>query len=185
MRHSFRLHNRKRLPHFNKPGRIQVITFRLWDSIPQTEQERMETYVQTFPSEKREYYKRWLIERWLHRGEGSCLLRVYGCADVIKQCWEFCQKDGYELIAWVIMPNHVHVVVKMGAVLKIEDMVATWKSYTAHQINRQLHRKGAVWMPDFFDRYVRNNQHFSNVLTYIEKHINHGAVMWHLPETSE
>ncbi len=104
---------------------------------------------------------------------------------MVRRCLEAYRTDGYELIAWVVMPNHVHVVVKMGAVLKLEDMVTAWKSYTAHQINKLLHRKGAVWMPDFFDRYVRNNRHFSNVLKYLEKHITQGAVMWYLPEKGE
>lgn len=46
--------------------------------------------------------------------------------------------------------------------------VQGWKGGSAFAINRLLGRKGSFWMPDYFDRYVRDAEHFDNVLAYIE-----------------
>lgn len=43
-----------------------------------------------------------------------------------------------------------------------------FKSYTAHQANKLLGRAGKFWQEDYFDRYIRDYEHFEKVIDYIE-----------------
>jgi REP element-mobilizing transposase RayT len=81
----------------------------------------------------------------------------------------FWHYDGvrYRLLAWVVMPNHIHALVEvwqtpLGKILK------DWKSYTAKEANKILGREGTFWEDDYFDRYVRDQEHFRRVVRYIE-----------------
>ncbi len=76
--------------------------------------------------------------------------------------------ERYRLLAWCVMPNHVHTLVEMMVGFPLEDVVHSWKSYTAHEINRILGRRGRVWQPEGFDRYIRDEKHFNRVIGYIE-----------------
>ncbi len=174
-------HYGKNLPHINVAGQFQVITFRLRDSLPQDKLLLIAEQIKKYPKSKRYAYERALMEYWLNQGCGKCLLRHPKCAEIVKECLIYSQIKGYKLISWVIMPNHVHVLVKMGKSLKIEEMLRTWKSFTAHQINHFFNKEGPIWQPDYFDRYIRNQRHFSNVIRYIERHISPGAVLWDIP----
>jgi putative DNA methylase len=64
------------------------------------------------------------------------------------------------------MPNHVHVLIQMMDE-PLANIIHSWKSYTAHEANKLLGRKGAFWMPDYFDRYIRDKEHFIATVEYI------------------
>jgi putative DNA methylase len=49
----------------------------------------------------------------------------------------------------------------------LANIIHSWKSYTAHEANKLLGRKGAFWMPDYFDRYIRDKEHFIATVEYI------------------
>jgi putative DNA methylase len=74
----------------------------------------------------------------------------------------------YRLIAWVIMPNHVHFLAKPLKKEHLPNILHTIKSYTAHEINKILNRKAQFRQHESFDRYIRNEEHFVNVVGYIE-----------------
>ncbi|HEX2885274.1 MAG TPA: transposase [Vineibacter terrae] len=76
--------------------------------------------------------------------------------------------DRYKLLAWCVMPNHVHVLVECDARHSLSNVVQSWKSFTAKAINAALRRTGRLWAPDYFDRYVRDNAHFAAIVSYIE-----------------
>src|SRR5581483_10984806 len=60
----------------------------------------------------------------------------------------------YRLLAWCLMPNHVHVVMDMlEGKASLGAIVRSWKSFTARRANEQLGRSGAFWHADYFDRY--------------------------------
>jgi REP element-mobilizing transposase RayT len=73
----------------------------------------------------------------------------------------------YRLLAWVIMPNHVHVSVKLWST-QLGEVLKSWKGYTAIAANKLVNRSGAFWEEDYFDRYVRDDGHFCRVVRYIE-----------------
>lgn len=67
------------------------------------------------------------------------------------------------------MPNHVHVLIEQVAGWPLDKVVAGWKSCTSKQINQHLGKRGAVWMRDYHDRYVRDDAHLQAVIEYIHE----------------
>ena len=66
------------------------------------------------------------------------------------------------------MPNHVHTLFTPEPGWTLSQIAHSWKSYTASECNRVLTRKGEFWQREPFDRYIRNEQHYENAVSYIE-----------------
>jgi putative DNA methylase len=47
-------------------------------------------------------------------------------------------------------------------------VVRSWKSFTANEANRLLGRAGTFWQPEYFDRYIRDEEHLGKAIRYIE-----------------
>lgn len=73
----------------------------------------------------------------------------------------------YELRAWVIMPNHVHVLFLVKDV-PMSQLIGAWKGFTAKEANRILQRKGAFWQEEYWDTYMRDAEHEARAKRYIE-----------------
>jgi REP element-mobilizing transposase RayT len=73
----------------------------------------------------------------------------------------------YELRAWCIMPNHVHVLFKVGAT-SMSEIVGAWKKHTGRLANKLLSKQGAFWAEDYFDTYMRDEDHERKTIHYIE-----------------
>jgi len=151
------------LPHFDAPGTRQFITYRLADALPATRRHEWEAFLAL----ENDQEKQRKIEAYLDKGYGECHLRDPRIADLVQE--NFWHHDGikYRLLAWAIMPNHVHVLFEtwhlpMGVVLK------DWKSYTAREANKLLKRRGAFWEDHYFDVYLRDDEHYRRVVRYIE-----------------
>ena len=78
-------------------------------------------------------------------------------------------EEGYRLHAWVIMPNHVHVLLTPRRDNRVSDVVHSWKSFTSKRANRILSKSGQSWQEDYFDRYIRDQSHFDATLEYIDQ----------------
>ena len=76
--------------------------------------------------------------------------------------------ESYRLSAWVIMPNHIHTLATRSEAYTLAGIMQSLKSITSHKANRILRRQGQFWMPDYFDRYIRNAKHFAATVKYIE-----------------
>ncbi len=76
--------------------------------------------------------------------------------------------QSYRLSAWVIMPNHVHMLATRFEDYTLAEIMQSIKSITSHKANRILKREGQFWMLDYFDRYIRNAEHFAKAIRYIE-----------------
>jgi REP element-mobilizing transposase RayT len=68
----------------------------------------------------------------------------------------------------VIMPNHAHWLMRPMPGWALSDIMKSVKGSSARLINNRLGRKGAVWMADYFDRYIRGANHFEKAVRYIE-----------------
>jgi REP element-mobilizing transposase RayT len=77
------------------------------------------------------------------------------------------QGQRYRLIAYVVMNDHVHVVVVPNTGYGLTAIVQSWKSYTTNAIQRGFGRKGRVWQREYFDRVIRDEEELSNRLAYI------------------
>jgi hypothetical protein len=129
--------SRGHLPHYDTAGKYQMVTYRLADSLPEEALERIERAspgsAGSLPAEET-LKRRKLIERYLDRGYGSCILTHPPIAQMIIDNWKHFDGKRYDLIAYVVMPNHVHLLIKVGTTHSLAQIVHSWKSYTAHQI---------------------------------------------------
>ena len=74
----------------------------------------------------------------------------------------------YRLLAWCIMPNHVHVVLETTPSYGLGSIIHSWKGFTASLANERLGRSGPFWHPDYFDRFMRSERHLCDVVAYVE-----------------
>lgn len=158
-------HSRGYLPHFDAPGLIQGITFRLWDALPADVVQALANDEETM----RDAEKSRRVEEYLNAGYGACYLRDQRIARLVENALLYFDGERYRLFAWVIMPNHVHVLIEIWEGHPLDKVIHSWKSYTATEANKLLKRKGAFWFPDYFDRYIRDGKHFANAIRYIHE----------------
>jgi REP element-mobilizing transposase RayT len=104
----------------------------------------------------------------LDRGIGACLLGKPEAARVVEQALLYFDNERYRLLAWCIMPNHVHALVMMIEGHPLDGIVHSWKTFTARQCNRLLDRSGAFWARDYHDRFIRDESHLNRAADYIE-----------------
>ncbi len=154
-------HSRGYLPHCDNPGLLQSITFRLHDALPQKVVEKLAQEADS--PEKRER-----IEALLDAGQGACWLREPRIADIVEGALLHFDGERYQLLAWCVMPNHVHVLIETREDHPLDTILHSWKSFTAKAINKTLERSGKVWQEDYHDRYIRDANHFEATIAYIE-----------------
>ena len=65
------------------------------------------------------------------------------------------------------MPNHVHVLIEVNEGWSLSRIMHGWRSYTANEANRILGRTGKFWMEEYYDRYIRNDNHLQKTINYI------------------
>ena len=70
-------------------------------------------------------------------------------------------------VAWVVMPNHVHILIEIKRGHPLSRIVHSWKSFTAKVIARRMGCRGKVWQEDYWDRVIRNEAHFEAAVEYI------------------
>jgi REP element-mobilizing transposase RayT len=156
-------HERGYLPHRDEPGLTQFVTFRLADAFPQELRSEWEALLKI--EDDREWRKQ--LETYLDQGRGDCHLRRPDIGALVDGALRFNHGKYYELRAWVVMPNHVHVLFKVGA-KSMGRMLGEWKEYTARQANLILGRQGQFWDEDYWDTYMRNSAHELRARRYIE-----------------
>lgn len=164
-------HSRGYLPHWDHPGTIQSINIRLADSLPHQVQLRwrsqLDSQSRTDPRQAIEHRRR--LEQFLDAGHGACWLRQPEIARVVQDTLLHFDGERYRLLAWCIMPNHVHVLIETFRGHALPGVIHSWKSYTSTCANKLLLRRGPFWQREYLDRYVRNAEHYEAVRAYIEE----------------
>lgn len=153
------------LPHYDKPGLVQAVTFRLADSLPKEKRSEWEHLLHITDDGERIRQ----VEDYLDRGAGSCVLRQPACAEIVQNALRHFDGERYRLIAWCVMPNHVHVLFETFAGHPIGKVIHSWKTFTAREINKRLSQSGQLWQDDFFDTFMRNDEHQAAEVNYIER----------------
>ena len=156
-------HERGYLPHFDAPNVTQIVTFNLVDSFPVTRQREWE-HILSLPDESE---CRRLLEEWLDRGHGECWLRKVELASLVETKLRIGHGREYALQAWVVMPNHVHLVVDVWQ-KPLSLLIKTWKGATAAPANRILGRTGQFWQEDYWDTLIRDEAHLRKAVRYVE-----------------
>lgn len=89
------------------------------------------------------------------------------CAAVVQETLIRFNEERYRLLEWCVMPNHVHVLIRLGEGQAFETVVRSWKNFTARRINTMVGRAGRLWAPDFFDRMIRDEAHLAKARRYV------------------
>lgn len=171
---------RNNLPHWQQSGATYFITFRMADSLPaemlcelDSERERWKLRhpPPLSPENEAEYHRLFSVrmDQWLDDGHGSCVLRQPSLRAAIDESLKFFQGERYELLSYVIMPNHVHGLVMLHPQWTLEKVLFTWKRRTSGVINETLGLEGQFWQHDYFDRLIRDGDHLRNVIRYIRR----------------
>jgi len=157
------IRNRGRLPHWEKDGATYFITFRLVDSLPKSVLDRIESERRAVVTTANQLHRALsadenrkiqrlstpVIEQFLDNGAGACHLRNPAIAEVMASTLCHFDQRRYRLFAWCIMPNHVHVVVRLFLGETLAAVVHSWKSFSAKQANRILGAHGAFWQREY------------------------------------
>jgi putative transposase len=151
-------HSRGYLPHFDSAEAVQFVTFRLADSLLRAVVETLSKLPDSFVH----------IDQQLDSGLGTCWLSEPRIAELVEDAFLHFDGDRYRLLAWCIMPNHVHVIVEPIGGKTLSTIVQSWKSFTAKEANRHLSCAGSFWNQDYFDRYMRSESHLETTIAYVE-----------------
>lgn len=172
---------RGNLPNWYQKTVYYFVTFRLADSIPKEKAEELrkdreewrrihKNKVDFSKSDWIEYNRLFhdRVEEWLNNGYGSCLLRKPENAEIVVNALEYFNHKRYLLDEWVVMPNHVHVLVKPIGDHHLQQVLHSWKSYSSLQINRNEGQSGELWMSESFDHIVRSESSLEYFRRYIQ-----------------
>ena len=161
-------HSRGYLPHFDSPETMQFLTFRLADSLPPEAIEKLRLATSSSDSER---------DAFLDAGAGACWLEQPEIAGIVEEALLHFDGECYRLLAWVVMPNHVHALIQPREGQRLGDIVSSWKRFSARMANRHLGRTGTFWQDDYWDTYIRNERHYESTVPYIENNpVNAGLV---------
>jgi leucyl-tRNA synthetase/REP element-mobilizing transposase RayT len=170
--------HRRNLPHWQQDGRSYFITYRLADSLPQEKvaelQHERDAWLATHPEPRTadlqaEYHQLFSkkIENWLDAGSGSCALRAPELARIVADNFFHFDGDRYSLEGFIVMPNHVHVLVHLEEGQELGKVLHSWKSFTSKKIQDQLGTAGQFWQDEYFDTLVRDPDHLGDLRQYI------------------
>ena len=208
---TYRQFYRRRLPHIVPPDATFFVTFRLVNSLPQallrkyrarkewleTETKRLMTSgnaeapeVTEHIARMEEFHRAWFqtIETWLDRGEtGENWLQDDTIAQMVTTSLHFLDGQSYDLLAYCVMPNHVHVVFRplltaaelteargdSGRLYFLSEhpslarIMKSLKGFTAREANKALHRQGPFWEPESYDHVVRDGENLDRIVAYV------------------
>jgi REP element-mobilizing transposase RayT len=157
------LKTRGELPHLHKPGGCYFVTFRLWDAImPKSERVGPKRIVEDYaPADLlREFDPPLTL--------GSCALSVLEVATMVQSTLRHFDGERYALVAWCLMPNHVHVILTPFTGQLLSEILRSWKGYSARQANQLLDRTGPFWEREYFDHLIRTADEVERFARYVE-----------------
>jgi len=73
------------------------------------------------------------------------------------------------------MDDHCHALVTPLKEHQLKDIMYSWKSFSAHRLQREFGRQGAVWRDESFDRIVRDEAELYEKANYI---VNNPRKRW-------
>ena len=174
-------HFRGGLPHLKKEGGTYFVTFRQAGTRPKEvlyrlKQER-DIILQQATAAKRpltwheqDELIRWYsdrVDKYLDAGHGVCYLRESGLAGLVAGAIAFFEGQRYELHAWVVMPNHAHVIVWPMPGHTLSGILHSWKSFTSHEINKRLSQKVVpFWQNESYEHLIRDDDELHRCCQY-------------------
>ncbi|MGO9124454.1 MAG: transposase [Terriglobales bacterium] len=178
---SVTIRDRGHLPHWEKDAATYFVSFRLADSMPRAVLERILSERESIPKtatwlgrelspDEHKRIKKLStkkIEEYLDRGSGACHLKNALVAEIVAHTLRHFDEKRYRLLAWCVMPNHVHVVAHLFPGHTLASVVHSWKSFTAKKANGILHSRGAFWQREYYDRLIRDEEELDRSMRYV------------------
>ena len=97
------------------------------------------------------------------------MLKDSANANIVARALRCFNEEWYQLASFVVMPNHVHVLFRPLGEQTLSGIVKSWKGFTAREINKRIGKSGKLWQDQYWDRLIRNEQHFFRVAEYIRE----------------
>jgi REP element-mobilizing transposase RayT len=168
------------LPHWTKKGAIYAVTFRLADAMPKemvdawrAERDAIVEGARQLGREVTEEERHRLrelreerVEKYLDAGHGECLMKLPQVAGIVAEALRCFDGSRYHLLAWCLMPNHVHAVVQPLEGFELPRIMHSWKSWAAKEINRLLGRTGVIWHAEYYDHLIRDEDELQRHVKY-------------------
>ena len=178
--------HRGNLPHWQQGETWIFVTWRLRDSLPLAIVKKLlaerKLWENRHPKpwsdlHKREYQRKFTLpfEDMLDHAHGECLLATKTLRDCVSGAMHHFHQERYELDSFVVMPNHVHVLVRPFKEHRLESILQSWKRHSAREINKLRGVEGKIWQREYWDRLIRSEKHFQWTRDYIIKNPQHQA----------
>jgi hypothetical protein len=178
---------RRCLPHWQQAGCTYFVTFRLSDALPRAKREQwLEERAQwldargmksrgefaRLPAEERRFFRQHFTARmheWLDAGDGACFLREPRFATIVGGALRYFDRQRYALGDFILMPNHVHLLVTPFGNWRLEKLLHSWKRHSALEINKLRGVQGSLWEEESFDHIVRSLEQLQFYRRYIRE----------------
>jgi putative transposase len=178
------------LPHWYQTGVTYFVTFRTVDSIPTEVSKRWyaerarwlerrgistansnwrEQFEELSRDQRKQFHETFSREYLenLDKGWGACVLRQAELSEIVADSLGHFDGNRYHLGNFVVMPNHVHLLVCLLGETDIVGQCYSWKKFTAGEINKAIGKSGRFWQEDSFDHLVRSPEQFDAIQRYI------------------
>jgi len=186
----------RRLPHIQTANRPIFLTWRLAFNLPKAVLSEMKQMKADFENSIKELSKdyqniqrfqydikqfKWYDTQLANPDLPDVLLQT-NIANIVQEALEYYHETRYELLAYSVMPNHVHVLIQLlmvdkGIVYPLAKITQNWKRYSAKQINQLLEREGTFWQAESYDHVIRNEKEYGHFIQYIlDNPVNAGLV---------
>lgn len=174
----FREYYKRRLPHIQIAGATYFITIRLANSLPLEALEKLaeeRRKINKLPERRKEsahwdWYARY--DEYLDTAQhGSLYLKNVQVAEIVADAIRFRDAHVYDLIAYCIMFNHVHLVCtplekSIGTYFGLTEILHSLKRHTAREANKILQRLGTFWQDESYDHFIRNDAELERIVKY-------------------
>jgi REP element-mobilizing transposase RayT len=170
------IRSRGHLPHWEADQAVYFVTFRLADSLPKSLLSHLKLELARDPKARSRKARE--VERLLESNHGACHLKNPVIADLVAEALKKCDGVRYRLFAWCVMPNHVHVVFQPTSSFRLQDILHSWKSYTAKEANKILKRSGKdFWQREYFDHLIRDEEQLDRAIHYTAENPTKAGMM--------
>jgi REP element-mobilizing transposase RayT len=170
--------HRRNLPHWQQPGACYFVTFRLGDALPQhlldQWREERKVWLRWNPEpwsdqQRNDYHERFTEQQqeWLDAGSGACHLRRPEVRQWVRSSVMKFDAIRYDVDAFVLMPNHVHLLWQMRVNFDLTKELKALKGASARACNVLLGLEGTFWMEESYDRIVRDRDELAAFRRYI------------------
>ncbi len=176
------LEYKRNLPHIIPEDGVFFVTFRLNNSLPLHILTKLRSDYQNEIKEAKETIRSSTILK-------SCLTEIFDeyfidfdtlldqyttafnltenktISQILINAIEFSNNKDYQIIAYCIMPNHVHLII-FKLKKPLFQIMKVLKGFSAREINKVLNRKGTFWHPESYDNVVRSRNELYNKIMY-------------------